>query len=238
MTRLFYVALSIIVLFGGLPGCKTVDSLGQGISNVFDSAPDPPSERSQLVREVQSMLAEKGYEPGPIDGQEGPKTRAALRSFQHSQGLSVTSGVTEEAWLQLSSGKQVSSGQQAKRGNEDARECAKNFEKKGMWSYRTTANLGSVSAAQATQRLMRALGQKGFIVNSHDVSTGYVNATFDAGSSGIQLSAFIERSEGGMRTELNYVATGAGLGMLVVPSSGYRNDLCWFVDAMRGEGGL
>ena len=98
------------------------------------------------------------------------------------------------------------------------------------------ANLGGVSSAQATQRLMRALGQKGFIVNSHDVSSGYINATFDAGTSGIQLSAFIERAEGGTRTELNYVATGVGMGAFLVPASAYRNDLCWFVDAMRGEG--
>ena len=236
MAKSVYFALAVVFLLGGLSGCKTIDSMGQGSFNVFASTLDPPSDRVELVREVQSMLLEKGYEPGPVDGQEGPKTRAALRSFQSSQGLSVTSGVTEEAWLQLSSGKKVSSAQQTKRENDDARECARNFEKQGMRSYRTTANLGDVSSAQATQRLMRALGQKGFIVNSHDVSSGYVNATFDAGTSGIQFSAFIERAGGGSRAELNYVATGVGMGAFLVPSSAYRNDLCWFVDAMLGEG--
>jgi peptidoglycan hydrolase-like protein with peptidoglycan-binding domain len=230
MVKLVNVALIIGFLLGGLVGCKTIDALGPGVSNVPGSMPDPPADRYQLVREVQTMLLEKGYNPGPVDGQEGPMTKSALRSFQTSQGRPLTPGVTDEAYVQLSSDKRST------QARNDTPECVRNFKKQGMLrNYRTTATLGDLSPSLATQRLVRALGQKGFVINEQDRSTGYVNATFDAGPSKVQLSAFIESGGKVTTVELNYAATGAALGSMIVPASLYRNDLCWFVDAMRGE---
>lgn len=40
-----------------------------------------------LVRAVQERLAALGYDPGPIDGVAGPKTRAAIGDFQTAAGL-------------------------------------------------------------------------------------------------------------------------------------------------------
>ena len=40
-----------------------------------------------LVRAVQEGLAALGYDPGPIDGVAGPKTRAAIGDFQTAAGL-------------------------------------------------------------------------------------------------------------------------------------------------------
>ncbi|WP_017301063.1 peptidoglycan-binding domain-containing protein [Nodosilinea nodulosa] len=37
------------------------------------------------TRQVQQQLAKRGYDPGPVDGVAGPKTRQALRNFQQSQ---------------------------------------------------------------------------------------------------------------------------------------------------------
>jgi len=42
------------------------------------------------VRELQRILNDKGYNIGMVDGIIGPKTQQALRSFQQSEGLSVT----------------------------------------------------------------------------------------------------------------------------------------------------
>ncbi len=39
------------------------------------------------VREVQSLLASLGYDPGPIDGKPGRRTTAAIRRFQSKYGL-------------------------------------------------------------------------------------------------------------------------------------------------------
>lgn len=42
---------------------------------------------SARVRMAQQALQEKGYNPGPIDGVMGSKTRAALKEFQRKEGL-------------------------------------------------------------------------------------------------------------------------------------------------------
>jgi hypothetical protein len=39
------------------------------------------------VRAEQQALKGKGFDPGPVDGVEGPQTRAALRQFQDKQNL-------------------------------------------------------------------------------------------------------------------------------------------------------
>ncbi len=57
-----------------------------------------PRYSPDLVREIQRLLAAQGYQPGPADGQMGPKTRRAIRAFQESQGLK-TSGEPSEALL-------------------------------------------------------------------------------------------------------------------------------------------
>ena len=42
---------------------------------------------STTVREAQQALKDKGFDPGPTDGINGPKTRAAVRDFQKQQNL-------------------------------------------------------------------------------------------------------------------------------------------------------
>lgn len=39
------------------------------------------------VAAIQSALADLGYDPGPVDGQEGPNTRAAIKQFQLDRGV-------------------------------------------------------------------------------------------------------------------------------------------------------
>ena len=69
-----------------LPGINKVDSVSQ-------PAPYPGpvhklTTRSD-IREVQRLLGEQGYDPGPIDGSVGPKTRTAIKSFQSAHSLPV-----------------------------------------------------------------------------------------------------------------------------------------------------
>jgi hypothetical protein len=42
---------------------------------------------SDDVRAEQQALKDKGFDPGPVDGVDGPQTRAALRQFQDKQNL-------------------------------------------------------------------------------------------------------------------------------------------------------
>ena len=45
---------------------------------------------SSLEVNVQRALSRKGYYTGPIDGDIGPGTRSAIRTYQDDQGLRVT----------------------------------------------------------------------------------------------------------------------------------------------------
>ena len=49
----------------------------------------PAAEPSQHIAELQAGLAELGYDPGPLDGLPGQKTREAIMAFQKDQELTV-----------------------------------------------------------------------------------------------------------------------------------------------------
>ena len=48
------------------------------------------------VREIQRALAARGYDPGGVDGAEGPRTRAAVRAYQKDAGLPQTGRASRE----------------------------------------------------------------------------------------------------------------------------------------------
>lgn len=54
-----------------------------------------------LVRDVQSALAARGYEPGVPDGSAGPMTRAAILAFEHDHGLPATAEASEPLLVAL-----------------------------------------------------------------------------------------------------------------------------------------
>jgi membrane-bound lytic murein transglycosylase B len=49
--------------------------------------------------ELQTLLAQRGFDPGPVDGKVGPKTRAAIRTYQASIGI-LPDGYAEAALLE------------------------------------------------------------------------------------------------------------------------------------------
>jgi peptidoglycan hydrolase-like protein with peptidoglycan-binding domain len=55
----------------------------------------------QQVKMMQEALKGKGYDPGAIDGAMGPRTSAALREFQQSEGLRVTGRLDTETRSKL-----------------------------------------------------------------------------------------------------------------------------------------
>jgi hypothetical protein len=60
------------------------------------SAPAPAAAPASgaSIREVQEDLATLGYDPGPADGEIGPRTRRAIRAFESDNGLSVTGEIS------------------------------------------------------------------------------------------------------------------------------------------------
>jgi peptidoglycan hydrolase-like protein with peptidoglycan-binding domain len=63
----------------------------------LDMSAVPDLERDG-VREVQTALRAKDFDPGPIDGVVGPRTREAVRSFQNRYGMKPT-GVIDNQTL-------------------------------------------------------------------------------------------------------------------------------------------
>ncbi|KPK55942.1 MAG: hypothetical protein AMS22_02875 [Thiotrichales bacterium SG8_50] len=58
----------------------------------------------ELVKEIQQALAEQGYDPGPVDGQMGARTRAAIRDYERNHGLPETGQATEALLASLRAG--------------------------------------------------------------------------------------------------------------------------------------
>ena len=50
------------------------------------------------VRQIQQALANAGFDPGPIDGKMGKRTRSAIRTFQSANGLVVDGKVGKQTW--------------------------------------------------------------------------------------------------------------------------------------------
>ena len=53
---------------------------------------------------VQQSLKDSGYDPGPIDGVEGPHTTAALKAYQKAQGLPETGKADTDTMAKLGVG--------------------------------------------------------------------------------------------------------------------------------------
>ncbi len=41
------------------------------------------------IRDAQQALKDKGFDPGPVDGVNGPATRAAVKKYQAQQNISA-----------------------------------------------------------------------------------------------------------------------------------------------------
>jgi len=54
------------------------------------------------VAEIQTALKNAGFDPGPIDGKMGKKTKEAIKAFQKANGLQADGKVGSKTWELLS----------------------------------------------------------------------------------------------------------------------------------------
>ncbi len=66
---------------------------------VYQATPYSETAESSLEATVQRALRKRGYYSGPLDGDLGPRSRAAIREYQAEHGLEV-SGRVDDPLLQ------------------------------------------------------------------------------------------------------------------------------------------
>ncbi len=82
---------------GGITGVATDKSqvnLGdpvwkRGSSSSSSASTKQGSSSAGLVRDIQTKLAQQGFDPGPTDGKAGPRTRSAITQYQQKNNLLV-----------------------------------------------------------------------------------------------------------------------------------------------------
>ncbi|MDI6758389.1 MAG: peptidoglycan-binding protein [Candidatus Omnitrophota bacterium] len=62
---------------------------------------------SPRVEEIQRILKDAHFDPGPADGVMGSRTRKAIRDFQKEKGLWPSGKVDSKTWLELSREKEA-----------------------------------------------------------------------------------------------------------------------------------
>jgi len=60
------------------------------------ATPAAPASPRELAAQVQELLAQLGYDPGPADGMPGERTRDAIRKFETDRGLPAAGEISPE----------------------------------------------------------------------------------------------------------------------------------------------
>jgi peptidoglycan hydrolase-like protein with peptidoglycan-binding domain len=90
-------------LGAAIGGLTSADSFNLGTP--FWQRPDGATARrgstasagySKPVADIQRDLKRLGYDPGPVDGVLGPRTKAAIARFEDDQGRPIESAATDE----------------------------------------------------------------------------------------------------------------------------------------------
>ena len=93
----------LVISVVGLLGTAAASALAQGapvpVGNLNMDA--VPSLDRDGVRQVQTLLKQKGFDPGPIDGVDGPLTLGAVHSYQGRYGIKNSGAVDNETLFAL-----------------------------------------------------------------------------------------------------------------------------------------
>jgi hypothetical protein len=105
------------------------------------AAQKPATTFRQLVTDIQRMLTELGYRPGPVDGSYGQRTRQAIKRYQSNTGLSVDGHPSEALRQHLGVTTGVVVPKSATAGGESAAAAsAGRSNRKAAWQGRTVSD--------------------------------------------------------------------------------------------------
>jgi|GEM_PF-2696041 len=77
------------LLYGKCAPGSAYPALARNTAPVADSNPANRNRR-EIVSSIQQDLKRLGFDPGPVDGVDGGKTKAAIKRYEESAGLPVT----------------------------------------------------------------------------------------------------------------------------------------------------
>lgn len=83
------IAVLLGILLGPTSGLASPETR-RGLSPPVTPDQRPAVPKPRFVDDAQRALRDLGHQPGPIDGVVGPRTQAALMSYQRSEGLPIT----------------------------------------------------------------------------------------------------------------------------------------------------
>lgn len=101
------VALSGEIVKINSDGSTPLRAEQQSRSNTQVSAANNTSSPSSKTQELQLLLIEAGYNPGPADGYMGKKTQDALKKFQKDNNLPITGNADNDTYAKLQESKQT-----------------------------------------------------------------------------------------------------------------------------------
>jgi lysozyme family protein len=84
----------------------SVEKSGKGNGEFSYNIPNTKAE----ILALQRILADKGYDPGPVDGLMGRRTRLAVKRMQQEHGLPITGWLSAESMMVVEAGPKQYSG--------------------------------------------------------------------------------------------------------------------------------
>jgi peptidoglycan hydrolase-like protein with peptidoglycan-binding domain len=127
LASIFCIALSVPA---GGPEAQTTSGATQNAANSFQ----------QMVLDIQRMLTELGYSPGPVDGAMGERTRQAIQRYQSNTGLAVDGHPSEalRQHLRVTTGSAAPAS--ASTGSAVAQPAARPGTRKAAWQGQTISD--------------------------------------------------------------------------------------------------
>lgn len=68
---------------------ESIASAAQSVANNLNDGNDFVMSSPDIMRQIQRALIDRGFNPGPVDGRGGSRTKAALNKFQEQNGIPV-----------------------------------------------------------------------------------------------------------------------------------------------------
>ena len=99
MLALAAVAAVSLFTIATLPATAQQPATGRDITQLSMTA--VPNLDRDSARIVQHALQNKGFDPGPIDGRVGPRTRQAVRNFQYRYGMKASGEINNQMLFAL-----------------------------------------------------------------------------------------------------------------------------------------